>query len=620
MYNQFQNYPSNYNNSKPQKLTERYSYTNQNKEITQNIFTPYYINQYIERENYSTRSKYQNPNIENSKTLLKRRIGDEKVKSERQSNINFTDKIISPKSSYHFSYIPIVNNEENIKDYNFKKQKIQKQNNNSNFTSLSIKPQLTNYSSIDPYWKRRGIETQNKINEIKNQLYEKEMNECKDRPSISKKSIEIAKKNNKDNVFERLNSEKLKHKHNEEIKKIAERNNKNKSPEINESSKKIKRNIQDLYQWKNSIDTKKNEKINKLNLILNEERFVKTNKKSQNILNERKPDYISKKIEDRLLEQGKLMNLKKEEEKELYLESVSKPNYLLTNQNVNPYLVSERLFKSGQKINRNSKSINKQKKNNRSFSTLHKNKSTNLRIRTNSENNITKKKKNTSNISEYSNNKINKSYKNINTDIKNHKTPNISITENNQNINYKDNKELIEIRRQLNEFYDMKKQFDYKITEYKKKNFNPSIKNTINNNSHNYKYNFNPILNNQIENKPSHKNYNQLTQTEYQTIQSELNTINTSNNFNQKEIKNQNKIPVSTLLNKMMSNNNKENYIERGNPFDYIPKYNFNFGVVNMNNQKNDNNDTTYNNQYDYNFDYRANNVLHFKNDLENNV
>ncbi len=55
MYNQFQNYPSNYNNSKPQKLTERYSYTNQNKEITQNIFTPYYINQYIERENYSTR-------------------------------------------------------------------------------------------------------------------------------------------------------------------------------------------------------------------------------------------------------------------------------------------------------------------------------------------------------------------------------------------------------------------------------------------------------------------------------------------------------------------------------------------------------------------------------------
>lgn len=624
MYNQFQNIQSIYNNSKPQNITDRSIFINQNKEIAQNIFTPYYLNQYIERENYSTRQKYQNPNIENSKTLIKRRIGDEKAKSERESKINFSNKIMSPKSSYHFSYIPIVNNQEDINEYNFKKQKIEKQNNNTNFTSLSIKPQLTNYSSIDPYWKRRGIETQNKINEIKNQLLEKEMNECKDRPSISKKSIEIAKKKNKDNVFERLNSEKLKQKHNEEIKKIAERNNKNKSPEINENSKKIKRNIQDLYQWKNKIDTKKNEKINKQILILNEERFVKTNKKSQNILNERKPDYISKKIEDRLLEQGKLVNLKKEEEKELYLESVSKPNYLLSNPNVNPYLVSERLFKSGQKINSNNNSINKQKKYNRSLSTLHKKKSkkkiSNLNIgdRTNSESNISRKKKNSSNLSEYSNNKINKSHKNISIDSKNNKTPNISVTESNKNINYKNNKELIEIRRQLNEFYDMKKQFDYNITEYKKNNFNPSIQNTIKNNYHNYKYNFNPTTNNQIENKSSPKNYNQ-TQTQYQTIPSEYNTINTSNNLSQKKInnQNQNKIPVSTLLNKIMSNNNKENNIENGNPFDYVPKYNFNFGVANICNQRKDNNDAIYNNQYDYNFDYRANNVLHFKNDFD---
>ena len=194
MYNQFQNIQSIYNNSKPQNITDRSIFINQNKEMAQNIFTPYYLNQYIERENYSTRQKYQNPNIENSKTLIKRRIGDEKAKSERESKINFSNKIMSPKSSYHFSYIPIVNNQEDINEYNFKKQKIEKQNNNTNFTSLSIKPQLTNYSSIDPYWKRRGIETQNKINEIKNQLFEKEMNECKDRPSISKRSREIAKK------------------------------------------------------------------------------------------------------------------------------------------------------------------------------------------------------------------------------------------------------------------------------------------------------------------------------------------------------------------------------------------------------------------------------------------
>ena len=91
-----------------------------------------------------------------------------------------------------------------------------------------------------------------------------------------------AKKNNKDDVFERLNSENFRKKHNEEIQKIAVKNNKNKNPEINKSSQKIKRNIQDLYQWKNKIDTKKQENINNINERLNEERFIKTNKKSKN--------------------------------------------------------------------------------------------------------------------------------------------------------------------------------------------------------------------------------------------------------------------------------------------------------------------------------------------------
>ena len=52
MYNQFQNIQSIYNNSKPQNITDRSIFINQNKEIAQNIFTPYYLNQYIERENY----------------------------------------------------------------------------------------------------------------------------------------------------------------------------------------------------------------------------------------------------------------------------------------------------------------------------------------------------------------------------------------------------------------------------------------------------------------------------------------------------------------------------------------------------------------------------------------
>lgn len=78
---------------------------------------------------------------------------------------------------------------------------------NNNNTSI--------YSSIDNYWQRRQNETQNKLNNIRNEEFQKEQCELQKKPKISKNSIKIAKKlrqntinnnnnNNNEDVFSRL--------------------------------------------------------------------------------------------------------------------------------------------------------------------------------------------------------------------------------------------------------------------------------------------------------------------------------------------------------------------------------------------------------------------------------
>ena len=637
MIYQFENYKSNY----PQRenLTERNQSNSVKYNQNENIFYPTYINQYLERENYTSRQRLQNSNINKEKysinnSIKKRRIGENiRPLSSERGNINLmNERIITPKTKYNFTYIPIVIHQENPNENTINEEEKEKDK-NIIYNSLKYKPQYINYSSIDPYWKRRGIETQNKIEYMKNQLIEKEKNECRDRPLINKRSIEIAKKNNKDDVFERLNSEKFRKKHDEEIQKIAVKNNKNKNPEINKSSQKIKRNIQDLYQWKNKIDTKKQENINNINERLNEERFIKTNKKSQNILNERKPDYINKKVVDRLLEQGKLTKVKKEEEKELYLQNIKGTNHTY-NTKINPYLVSDRLFRNGKNSNKNSNNntLNNEKKAHlRSSSSLNKKKVTNLSFgeRIKSEKNIRRNKRcitsnneDLKNVSKsFKNNSIdlnnknqNKSLSKINNNQNDNNNNNKSNIENRPNLNWKNNSELIEIRKQLNEFYEMKRHFDENLTEYQKQNYNPPNKivqkTTL------------TVSKKEIGQKPL-SSYNHFqtkteTQTQYQTFPTEINTI--SSNYSLKEIKNveqnnQEKIPVSSLYNNLISENNKIYELRNEMQCNNIPKYNFNFGVLNMTNQEN-NDYGNIKDQYNLNYDYRSNHFLKYQKDM----
>ena len=95
----------------------------------------------------------------------------------------------------------------------------------------------------------------------------------------------------------------------------------------------MKRTIEDLYTWQNFINHKKNEAKNHIDSQENKTNLY-TNLKSDKILMNRKPDYINKKVEDRLLEQGEINKMKLEEQKEHYIENVT-AKCLYNNNNYN---------------------------------------------------------------------------------------------------------------------------------------------------------------------------------------------------------------------------------------------------------------------------------------------
>ena len=70
----------------------------------------------------------------------------------------------------------------------------------------------------------------------------------------------------------------------------------------------MKRTIDDLYQWKNKNERKKIESAKYLDKISKNK--ISINPQSEEILKEKKSDYINKKVEDRLLEQIIFLNLK----------------------------------------------------------------------------------------------------------------------------------------------------------------------------------------------------------------------------------------------------------------------------------------------------------------------
>ena len=231
-----------------------------------------------------------------------------------------------------------------------------KDNKNKNRNGIGAKTKdVMEYSSLNEYWNKRNQDNVKKIVKIKNELLKKGKKEIKSVPKISDKSKELAinlNKNKNDNfkfnnIFDKLfQSKNLNHSH------IYQKKEKeNSKPKINEKSEKMKRTINDLYLWNNK--RQKNIKENE-NKIYRKEIFNKKNINltSETILKERRPFYINKKVEDRLIEQGKHLKIKNNKLKEKCIkEMTEQKKFINNNYNQNNKIKSKYLPKEESKNN-----------------------------------------------------------------------------------------------------------------------------------------------------------------------------------------------------------------------------------------------------------------------------
>ena len=308
------------------------------------------INFYPTSKQLCNSSKYITINISNQINKLNRNISFSYFNNRNRSNniinqINFKDfsEIINVRKKYNET----CNNfyQDNYQK-NSNKKLIRNLTENNKFKHINNQNKKLNnnfdiyktseYSSINSYWNKRSQDTIQKISEIKNELFQKEENEIKLIPKISQKSKELAKNSDKyniefNNIYDRLfyiNNLNLNlniDKENNNMKKINQH-----QPLINEKSKKMTRTVDDLYSWQNKKENKIKE--NKEN-IFKKTVYKKnnTNRESEAILKERRPNYIHKRVEDRLIEQGKNQKIKKEMEKEKSFHQLTEQKIFVNN-------------------------------------------------------------------------------------------------------------------------------------------------------------------------------------------------------------------------------------------------------------------------------------------------
>ncbi len=498
------------------------TYMNDNKTDYSN-YNQMNINNYHEKINNSTGKMKLMKNTKNSNIyynpIQNKKIDNYFFQNNEQNKDNTT---IKKNKKYNFSLRNLSTNNLNLTNFN---KKNRNKNNNSN-TSI--------YTSNYSYWEKRTQETQKKLNDIKNEDIKKKQKELRSRPKICKKSNEIAKKLlNNESVFDRLTNGNSQRKHTEIVKKIEENINQNKNPNINLSSKQIQRSINDLYIWKNNIELKKKEKIN---IIYKKNNNPKTNKSSEEMLLENNPDYLNMKVEERLFEQGKKIELKKKEKEEQYLKEICQTNNKIKNNysyieskylNIKPYI--NKKVKKRINITLNKDKISKNNFNNRINSVRH--------LRAN--NQIIEKNLNNNNYS------LNNNDKNFFLQYSSQK----ELINENQNNDIsersKTNKEIQDIRKKLNQFYSMEN-----------KNKNNSSNNNINKNDENYLNNnnvYNDIIYNTNEISKNINLFNNYHSTPNLNLSSGQNNLySCPENYNQNNFNENN--------NYLIDNSFKDNY------------------------------------------------------------
>ena len=260
---------------------------------------------------------------------------------------NDISEIINTRKKFNETY----NHFYYIEHSNSNKQAIIKKNNKT-----------SDYSSLNEYWNKRNQDNSIKIVKIRKELLKKGQEDIKSVPKINNKSKELANnsiKKEKDNFKYNNIFNKLFRKNNMSKSNIARKKKYNTKPKINQKSKKMIRTIDDLFLW----NTKRQNKI-KANetTIYKKQIFHKKNINltSETILKERRPFYINKKVEERLLEQGKYIKLKNNKiKKKFFKEITEQKKYSNINYNNNKSIKSKYMPKEECKNNDNNSNINK---------------------------------------------------------------------------------------------------------------------------------------------------------------------------------------------------------------------------------------------------------------------
>ena len=235
------------------------------------------------------------------------------------------------------------------------KQDITNKNNNT-----------SDYSSLNNYWNKRTQDNSKKIVKIRNELFNKEQDEIQSVPQISNKSKELVNNSNKsksDNFKYKNIFDKLFNKKNINNSSISRKKRYNSKPKINQKSEKMTRTLDDLFLWNNKKQKKIKENENK---IYKKEIFHKKNINltSKSILKERRPFYLNKKVEDRLIEQGKSIKIKNSKIKEKFINEITEQKkYSNINFNHNKSIKSKYMPKEESKNNENNNSFLKHNSN-----------------------------------------------------------------------------------------------------------------------------------------------------------------------------------------------------------------------------------------------------------------
>ena len=540
------------------------------------------------------------------------------------SNINDFTEIKNVRKKFNETCKHFYNNHQNNIKYSNLMRNLTE---NNNFKKINVnKPKIkesnnlyttSDYSSVNSYWNKRGRDEIKKMAQIKNDLFLKEENEIQLVPKISQKSKNLAAANSAkyniefNNIYDRLfyiNNLNL----NLNIDGENDKNHMNTQyqPAINEKSKNIKRTIDDLYSWQKEKERKRK---------MNEDKIFKEtvyNKKninlsSEEILKERRPNYTKKKVEDRLIEQGKNQKIKNEMEKEKNFENLTEKKTFVNNNFNN--IKSRYLEQKGNNMGNNNENRDKVRDRDDNFN-QNENIQNNLLAIANMRNfdNFNKKmsyygdKLNTN--SYYNFNKLNKSLNKTNKNaftsrssdkIKSFSSNNI----NNNNININNNSSSK----------------NNNLTNLTNLNDNSTSNNTSNLFNCNYNYNINQfnhrtsMLNsripkdfNKISRPPSSKNY--FSQKNYTLGFSHINNLSTPqilldktssiNNYNTSKENNQaNNKEKYVLQNKFtfspqLYNNTNYNYNSENNNNNIVPNGNIdnNINELNMNLNNNINN------------------------------